>query len=261
MVMTDGTPALVDFGSVGRLDLQLRETAQELLLAYLQGDTQLIADGLLTLAPLRDPADETAFRRDLSTFVTYELGPGASVSVLTVDSLIALLTRYGLAVPAELVAAARAFAILEGTLRSTLPDFDLLEEARTLANEQIRDRMSPANLREMLSTELLAMVPGIRRLPRRFDRIGSALETGSLNVNVRLLADRRDRRLLAGFVRQSLLALVGAGAGILSLVYLTAPAPAASGVISTVTAGTVLGIASLVLLGAALVDAVRSRVR
>ncbi|TDW29431.1 ABC1 kinase family protein [Cryobacterium psychrophilum] len=197
MLLADGQPALVDFGSVGRLDLQLREAVQELLIAFLQSDTQLIADGLLALAPLRDGADERGFRRDLSVFITFELGPGARVDVTTVDALVAILVQYSLAVPAEFIAAARALAVLEGTLRSTLPEFDLLEEARALAAGQIRDQMAPANLREIGTTELLALLPSIRRLPRRFDQIGLALETGKLNVNVRLLADRRDRRLLS----------------------------------------------------------------
>jgi ubiquinone biosynthesis protein len=261
MLLTDGTPALVDFGSVGRLDLQLRETIQELLIAYLQSDTQLIADGFLALAPLRPGADEAAFRRDLSTFITFELGPGARVSVLTVDALVTILTRYGVGVPAEFVAAARGFAVLEGTLRTTMPEFDLLEEARALAGGQIRDQMAPANVRGILTTELLALLPSVRRLPRRLDQIGLALETGKLNVNVRLLADRRDRRLLAGLVRQSMLAIVGGTAGVASLGYLTAPAPAVAGVISTVAAGTTLGIGSLVLLGAAVVDSLLTRGR
>lgn len=261
MLLADGTPALVDFGSVGRLDLQLRETIQELLIAFLQSDTQLIADGLLKLAPLRDGADEKAFRRELSAFITFELGPGARVSVLTVDVLVAILTRYGVGIPAEFVAAARAFAVLEGTLRSSMPEFDLLEESRRLASVQIRDQMAPANVRELLTTELLALLPSVRRLPRRFDQIGQALEMGNLNVNVRLLADQSDRRLLTGLVRQSLLALVGGAAGVISLVYLTTPAPADPGVISTVTAGFSLGAGSVVLLVSAFVDSLVTRSR
>ncbi|WP_104100740.1 AarF/ABC1/UbiB kinase family protein [Cryobacterium sp. M96] len=261
MLLADGTPALVDFGSVGRLDLQLRETIQELLIAFLQSDTQLIADGLLKVAPLRDGADEKAFRRELSAFITFELGPGARVSVLTVDVLVAILTRYGVGIPAEFVAAARAFAVLEGTLRSSMPEFDLLEESRRLASVQIRDQMAPANVRELLTTELLALLPSVRRLPRRFDQIGQALEMGNLNVNVRLLADQSDRRLLTGLVRQSLLALVGGAAGVMSLVYLTTPAPADPGVISTVTAGFSLGAGSVVLLVSAFVDSLVTRSR
>ncbi|GAA4664760.1 ABC1 kinase family protein [Frondihabitans cladoniiphilus] len=261
MLLPDGSPALVDFGSVGRLDSELRTTIQDLLIAYLQSDNQRIADGLLSLAPLAEGADERSFRRDISLFITYELGPGARVSVDSVDGLVEVIGKYGMTIPAEFVAAARALAILEGTLRTTVPSFDLLEESRTLASEQIRDQRSMANVTSMLQSELLGLVPGLRRLPRRVDRIGSALENGTLNVNIRLLADHRDRRLLMGLIRQGLLVFVGVVAGVFSLVLLTAAPPVRSGALGVGPVGAVLGIAALVLFAAAAVDALVGRRR
>ena len=64
------------------------------------------------------------------------------------------------------------------------------------------------------------MLPVLRRLPRRIDRIGEALETGRLNVNMRLLADDRDRRYVTGLVHQILLAFLAAASGIMAVVIL-----------------------------------------
>jgi len=261
MVLPDGRPALVDFGSVGRLDLRLRETTQELLIAYLQSNTELIGDGLLSLGVLRDPDDEAAFRRDISAFVAYELGPGARVDVATVDALVALLTKYGLLVPPEFVAAFRGFAILDGALRQAVPDFDLLTESRALAAEQIRDQMAPKAMLSTLTTELLAMMPGMRRFPRRADRIGAALERGELSVNIRVLADRRDRRMLSGLVRQVLLSLAGLVTGVSALVFLTASPPEVAGAIQPASAGLVLGGVSVVSLVGVGIDILLGRRR
>jgi ubiquinone biosynthesis protein len=261
LILPDGRPALVDFGSVGRLDLRTREAIQELVIAYLQSDTRRIADGILDIAELRPGADEVAFRRAFESFVTAELGPGSRVDIATVDALVAIVARYGLSVPAELVAAARGFAIFEGTLRRTVPDFDLLSEARTLATEQIRDQVNPDALRDTVLKEALSLLPSLRRLPRRFDRIGGALENGDLTVNIRLLGDRRDRRLVAAFVRQALLAIVGIVAGVLSLGYLTSATPESVAVLDPAAVGGWLGIGSLVALLGAAVDALLSRRR
>lgn len=261
MLLPDGRPALVDFGSVGRLDLRVRETTQELLIAYLQSDTERIGDGLLTLGALRDPEDEAAFRRDISAFISDELGPGSRVDVATVDALVAVLTTYGLLVPPEFVAAFRGFAILDGALRSTVPDFDLLDESRALADEQIRDQMAPKAMMSTLTTELLSMLPGMRRLPRRVDRIGAALERGELNVNIRVLADRRDRRMLAGLVRQVLLSLAGLVTGVTALVFLTASPPEVAGALQPVVAGLVLGGVSVASLVGVAVDVLLGRRR
>jgi ubiquinone biosynthesis protein len=51
LLLPDGRPALIDFGSVGRLDPTLRDTVQELVAAYIQDDTSRIADAVLRMAP------------------------------------------------------------------------------------------------------------------------------------------------------------------------------------------------------------------
>jgi len=71
--------------------------------------------------------------------------------------------------------------------------------------------------------ELIALLPVLRRLPRRFDRVTSALEQGRLSVNVRLFADERDRRVVTGLANQFLLALLGTASGIAAALLLTAP--------------------------------------
>jgi ubiquinone biosynthesis protein len=261
LLTPDGRPALVDFGSVGRLDMSLRETVQELLAAYLQGDTRRIADAVLTMAPLPDANDEDRFRRDMATFVTYQLGPGARIGIDTVDAAVDVFARYGMAVPADFVAAGRAFAILDGTLRSLVPEFDLLGESRALAGEQVTDQLTARNVRDLVLKEVLGIVPTIRRLPRRIDRIGQAVESGSFSVNVRLLADRRDRRLLVGLVRQVLFGAVGAGLAVLALVFLALPQPEPRGLLGFGAVGVVLGIVAAVTLLVTAVDAIRTHHR
>ena len=260
ILLPDGRPALIDFGSVGRLDPGLRDVVQDLLAAYLQDDTSRIADAVLRMAPVRDPQDEPDFRRDIARFVADELGPGARIGVETVDDAVEVFGRYRLTAPPDFVAAARALAIFEGTLRTLAPSFDLLEESRGLAREQIRDQLRPGKLRDVAVRELFGAVSAARRLPRRVDRIGEAIETGKLSVNIRLFADRRDRRTLNGVIRRVLLVLLGAGAGILAIVYLASPARPTA-VISTGVAGALLGGAAVVLLGWAAVDSILARKR
>jgi ubiquinone biosynthesis protein len=65
--------------------------------------------------------------------------------------------------------------------------------------------------------ELTSLLPMLRRLPRRIDRVGQALETGRLSVNVRLLADPSDRRFLTGLLHQVLLTFLAAAAGVMAV--------------------------------------------
>ncbi|HEU0256667.1 MAG TPA: AarF/UbiB family protein, partial [Microbacteriaceae bacterium] len=250
MIGPDDSPAFIDFGSVGRLSRDLRQTVQDLLIGYLAGDTRRIADAILTMSSLPDGADEREFRSDVSSFVTYRLGPGARISISTVDAAVEMLAKHRLALPPEFVAAARAFAVLEATARNLQADFDTLQEAKRLTGRVVSGRMTRAGIRQFTAAGLSELLPGLRRLPRRLDRITAALEEGRLNVNLRLLADRRDRRLLMSFVRQAVLTVIGIVAGVQGVLTLAAAPPAHPGLIRTATAGLILcTVAALAFVG------------
>ena len=70
-------------------------------------------------------------------------------------------------------------------------------------------------MRGTLEDELAALLPMLRGLPRRIDRIGDALEHGRLRLNIRLFADDQDRRLVTGLLHQALLTVIGAAAGVM----------------------------------------------
>jgi ubiquinone biosynthesis protein len=55
----------------------------------------------------------------------------------------------------------------------------------------------------------MALLPMLRRLPRRMDRIAAAVEGGRLSVNVRLLADERDRQTINGWLQLGLYQFLG----------------------------------------------------
>jgi ubiquinone biosynthesis protein len=53
--------------------------------------------------------------------------------------------------------------------------------------------LSPTSLREAATDEALGLLPVLRTLPRRLDRITTSLERGTLTARMRVLADEADR--------------------------------------------------------------------
>ena len=111
------------------------------------------------------------------------VGAGITPDVRMFADLFRIIAEHELSVPPEIAGAFRALATIEGTL-------------------------SRAALRKTAADELISLVPMLRRLPRRLDRISASLEHGRLGLNVRLLADEGDRRYLTGLVHQLVLAFV-----------------------------------------------------
>src|SRR5699024_9332771 len=125
------------------------------------------------------------------------------------------------------------------------------DSAWSLATSQA----SRSGMRRILSTEILALLPGLRRLPRRIDQIGAQLETGRLNVNLRFLADSKDRKLLMAFVREGLLTLIGIAAGLAGILLLTSSPADPPGVLSHATSGILLCTIGVAAFAGVVVDA------
>jgi ubiquinone biosynthesis protein len=223
LVLADGRLGLLDFGSVGRLDRLLRAALQRLLLAMDRGDALGASDALLEVMLRPDEVDQERLERALGQFMARYLNPGASPGVRMFSDLFRIVSAYGLSVPPEVAAVFRALATLEGTLAQLSPGFNLVAEARLFAGREGPERLDPASARQLVADELATLLPMLRRLPRRVERIASAAEHGRLSVHVRLFADQRDRRHLTGLLNQVLLTILAATAGIMAVLLLGAP--------------------------------------
>lgn len=216
----DGSIVLLDFGSVGRLDSQLRSQIGAVLLAFYRGDAATFTDALLGFVDLPDEIDETALRRQIGVFVATKLGPGASIDVTVFAEMVRMLAENQIEVPAELATAFRAVGTLEGTLRHLSPSFDLLTEASSYASDRVARELTPKAIATTLNSELLALMPIIRRLPARIDRLTGSLAEGRLSVNIRLFADTRDRVLIRGLVNTLAVTVLAAAFGVIAAMLL-----------------------------------------
>ncbi|CRK56372.1 Ubiquinone biosynthesis monooxygenase UbiB [Alloactinosynnema sp. L-07] len=220
LLLADGRLGLLDFGSVGRLDTTLRDGLRELLLAIDRADPAALRDGLLAVVDRPEEIDERRLERALGTFMAAHLSHGSGPDIAMFTDLFKVMTSFELSVPPAIAAVFRALTTMEGTLAGLAPGFDIVTESRTYVADRAITHATVDSARETMTTELLALLPVLRRLPRRIDRISGAVEEGRLSVNVRLFADERDRTLVTGMLQQVLLALVGATAGIMAVLLL-----------------------------------------
>src|SRR5450631_1058096 len=220
LLLADGRLGLLDFGSVGRIDQGLRSALQRLLLALDRGDPAGLADALLDVVERPEELDELRLERMLGRFLARHVAAGITPDVTMFTDLFRIVSDHGLAVPPEIAAVFRALATMEGTLTQLAPGFDIVAEARRFAADYLAEQLRPESLRQAATDELTTLLPVLRRLPRHIDRISASLETGRLAVNVRLLADDRDRGYLTALVHQILLAFLTATSGIMAVLML-----------------------------------------
>jgi ubiquinone biosynthesis protein len=258
LLLPGGELALLDFGSVGRLDSLQQHALAQVLLAIGRRQPRLLREALLQLCTAENAVDHDALDRELARFMAQRLGAGMRAGADLIGDLVGLIVRFGLVIDPQLAGMFRAIATLEGSLRVLNPDFDLLEEMQRSASERGLGLPTSAGTAGEIGDDLLELLPVLRRIPHHLDNIGHLAGRGELTVRVRLFADLRDIEHVERLTDRLLLAFFSASVGLVSVLLLALPASAleiAGARIDQVlgyaglTAATILGLRVLAALG------------
>lgn len=246
MVLRDGRPALIDFGSVGRLDAAQQSALRRLLISVDRRNAAQMRDAVLELADAGEVRIGDVLERALSQFMARRLGPGMVVGADLFTDLLQMLIGFELRFPPHVTAVFRALVTLEGTLAQLAPGFQIVDESRLVAADLLQEAMAPGSIRQAARDEVLEQLPILRRLPRRVDQLLATAERGQLAVQVSLFAGDEDRALIATLAGRALLAFLGATIGVVSVMLLGVPGGARL-VVGGDTALHALGYAGLVV--------------
>jgi ubiquinone biosynthesis protein len=216
-VLEDGSLGLIDFGAVGRLDPIQQAAVRDMIAALMTRNVSLLRDGIERVADLNENVSPDQLERALARFVAENVRSSGAVSPSAFQDLVALLAATGIHLPGDLVVLSRSLMTLDGTLRVISPDLNLIASATAVMaspTEPVLDRD------EIVREELLAMLPQLRRLPDRVDRVLSL--TGRGELRVRSVVDEDGQRIVRTLANRALLALVGTAFLVVAALLLTA---------------------------------------
>lgn len=219
--------ALLDYGSVGRLDRTARDAVGRLLFAVDRGDSLGAVDALCDVIDAPAGLDDRALEREVGAVISRVQTASGGPTTSVFGDLFVLVVRHGFTVPPQIAAAFRALGALEGTLQALHPELDLVTASRSAGQDYLGQKLSPQEVRATLEEHLVHVVPILQRLPRRVDAIAAAMQSGEAQLRVRWLADPSDRAFITGVVNHlviTALASVLALSGVLLLVADTGPA-------------------------------------
>lgn len=212
MLWAQDTIWLLDLGMVGRLDAPTRRQLMLVLLAFAQGDVELLADVSLDLSGLDGDLelDMDAYREDLAEVLEGMRGRSLQEIQLVelFNRLTAISVRHGVPLPSSFVMVGKALAQVELTASELAPDLDPIAEAgryflRSLSH-RIVGRLDPQQL-----------IYEAERLRYRLGQVGEGLATAAGNrpgrqLEVRFTSQRLERKV-AGAGR---VVALGLGAGL-----------------------------------------------
>jgi ubiquinone biosynthesis protein len=207
VVLPGGEIGLLDFGMVARLDEQLREDIEDLLVAIVSQDSQQLTSLVMRLGSVPPGLDEPALSVDLAEFAShYANQPIESFDLGgALCEMIEIIQRYRIVLQPPFAMLTKVLVMLEGTARMLQPNFSLMELLEPYQKKMMRRRLSPARqirkARRIYSeVEKLAEV-----LPRRLREILQQVESGKFDVHL----DHRGlepsvNRLVLGMLTSSL---------------------------------------------------------
>lgn len=207
MLLPGGVIGIIDCGMAGRLDENLRDQVESLLISIAEKDSTRLTEVVLRLgsAPPDCPRDQ--LRTDIDDFLAMFVGQSLQELELSaaLNSLTEIIRRYHIVLPAPLSLLLRMLVVLEGTSRQLHPDFSLAEIIRPFYVKIVGRRFAPKRLfnriqRSARDWDHLADV-----LPRDLSDILTRLRNGTFHVHLdHHHLDAVANRLVIGIITASL---------------------------------------------------------
>ena len=145
-VVSQDTIALVDFGSVGRIGLEMKQNLADILIGLASQDFDAMIKVYERMGILPEGIDRASFEREYYDIIVHYFGrPFKYVKIgeLLLD-YIRLAARHSVKLPRELLLFDKCVIELEGLTKVLYPDANLLKESEPYARRLYVERFAPA---------------------------------------------------------------------------------------------------------------------
>jgi ubiquinone biosynthesis protein len=208
MLLPGGVVGVLDCGMVGRLDEELAEGMDELLIAVVNHNSVDLGDTILRLgsAPPDTPRDQ--LRADLTDFVADYVGQAIQNMNLggALTNLFEIIRRYNITLPPPLSLLLRTLVELEGTAQRLSPEFSLAEVFQPYYEKMVRRRLSVRHIFGQLQHTYRDWARLAQSLPRDLEDVLKRVREGSFAVHLDLRhIDPVTNRLVLGVMTAALL--------------------------------------------------------
>jgi ubiquinone biosynthesis protein len=223
-VMPDNVICYIDFGMMGRLDLETRERFADLIMSIVHRDEREAVDALLRLTLTEEEPDCPALERDVAEFMDQHCyRPLKEVDLgALLHNLLDVATRHQLVIPPDLFLMIKALSTVEGLGRVLDPDLDVIEQAAPFIKRIQLNRINPRRVGKDVVNSGTDLFHLLKDIPREVRAILKMARQGKVKMEFEhrglepMLAshDRISNRLSFAIVLASL--VIGSGLIVLS---------------------------------------------
>ncbi len=185
VVDDNSTLSFLDFGLIGRITPEMRDTLESLFVGAVFRDPDTIARTLYRVGA----AEGRVQIRQLSAEIEELLDRHGNIALQDQDTsrialdVLEIARGHELKLPEQYAVLARSEVTLDGIARSLVPDWDPIEATRPYANRLAADRLDPQRMGGDLLRTVLSTATLLKDLPSQVDQLMLDLERGKLMLN------------------------------------------------------------------------------
>lgn len=219
LIMPTGQLGFLDFGIVGRVTEELKETMANTFIALINRDFDRLIDGYIDMGLVPEEADPDVFRREFKSDLINLLEPlyGLTIGQINfaeyLNTIVRLAIKHNMRMPTDLLLIDKAMIILESIGLELDPKFDFIKASEPFASKLVREKYSPARLAKQFGkdvydgAEFYFHLPGqLRKLLRKALRNDVQVKLHHFGLDyLRKDLDRSSNRLSFAIVISSLI--------------------------------------------------------
>lgn len=177
---------VIDCGMVGRIDEDLRDEVEALLLGIVENDSELVAEQVLRLGAVPADCSREKLRADLQDFMADYTGhPLNDIHVgAALSSLVEIIRSHHIVLPPSLAMLLKTLIVLEGTSRRFSPDVSLAELMQPYCTRLMMRRFSPGRIAKRARRSFRVWNRLLTALPRDITDMLARFRDGSFTVHI-----------------------------------------------------------------------------
>ncbi len=177
---------VIDCGMVGRIDEDLRDEVEALLLGIVENDSELVAEQVLRLGSVPPDCNREKLRADLQEFMADYTGhPLNDIHVgAALSSLVEIIRSHHIVLPPSLAMLLKTLIVLEGTSRRFSPDVSLAELMQPYCTRLMLRRFSPGRIAKRARRSFRVWNRLLTALPRDITDMLARFRDGSFTVHL-----------------------------------------------------------------------------
>ncbi len=207
MVLPGSVIGLLDCGMVGRVDEELREQIEDLLMAAIDRDSKRLQECVVELGNVPTDFDRAMLQNDLVNFVDDYAGQSLDDFDLSgsLNGMIEIIRQHHILLPSKVSLLIKMLVMLEGTAHQLSPDFNIIELLEPYRAESIKRRLSPQRAWRKLQSAQRDWTRLAETFPSDVADIMNRIRRGNFNVNLEhRKLDSITNRLVLGILTAAL---------------------------------------------------------